>query len=244
MALLGPHFIVGLGNPGQKFERTRHNAGFAVIDAFAAELGVSYWKTAANALVGETRYRGEDIVLAKPQSFMNVSGGPVKGLMGRYGFGIDDVLIVHDELDLPAGVLRFKCGGGHAGHNGLRSLHQSIGPDYARLRIGIGRPPGRMLAHSFVLQQMNAETFGDFEATVARALPLVRSAIEDGLEQAMNEYNRSATEDGPALSERPAPRSRNGTDRLAQPERPEPAHEPAQPEGAENVEGTEEPHEF
>jgi PTH1 family peptidyl-tRNA hydrolase len=194
MALLGPHLIVGLGNPGREYEHTRHNAGFAVIDAFAAELGVSYWKTAAHALVGETNLGGEKIVLVKPQSFMNVSGGPVKSLVSRYGFGLEDVLIIHDELDLPAGTIRLKQGGGHAGHNGLRSLHQSIGSDYARLRIGIGRPPGRMAPANFVLQRMVGEALKEFEVTVADALVVLRATIEDGVVRAMNECNRTAEE--------------------------------------------------
>jgi PTH1 family peptidyl-tRNA hydrolase len=194
MALLGPHLIVGLGNPGLEYERTRHNAGFAVIDAFAAELGVNYWKTAAHALVGETHFAGEKIVLVKPQSFMNVSGGPVKGLLGRYGFTVEDVLIIHDELDLPVGTIRLKQGGGHAGHNGLRSLHQSIGSEYARLRIGIGRPPGRMIPANFVLQRMVGATLEEFEVTIATALPALRAAITDGIVQAMNEYNRTSEE--------------------------------------------------
>jgi PTH1 family peptidyl-tRNA hydrolase len=189
--LPGPHFIVGLGNPGLEYAYTRHNAGFMVIDAFAAELGVSYWKIASNALVGETSYRGEKIVLVKPQSFMNLSGGPVKGLAARYGFSIEDILVIHDELDLPADTIRLKLGGGHAGHNGLRSLHQSIGADYARLRIGIGRPPGRMPPHAYVLERMSASTLEEFEVTCARAVPVVRMVLEEGLARAMSEFNRS-----------------------------------------------------
>jgi PTH1 family peptidyl-tRNA hydrolase len=188
--LLGPPLIVGLGNPGPEYEHTRHNAGFAVVDAYAAELGVNYWRLASNTLVGEGVYRGEKIVLAKPQAFMNLSGGPVKGLLSRYGLDVGDVLVIHDELDLPAGTLRLKLGGGHAGHNGLRSLHQSIGADFARLRVGIGRPPGRMSARAWVLQRMSGEALEDFEVTCARAVPVVRAALEDGLTRAMNEYNR------------------------------------------------------
>jgi PTH1 family peptidyl-tRNA hydrolase len=191
MVLPGPHFIVGLGNPGLPYAHTRHNAGFAVIDAFAAELGVSYWKTASNALVGETNYQGEKIVLVKPQSFMNLSGGPVKGLAARYGFTFEDILVIHDELDLPAGTIRLKLGGGHAGHNGLRSLHQSIGADYARLRIGIGRPPGRMPPHAYVLERMNGSEFEEFEVTCARAVSVVRMVLEEGLARAMSTCNRS-----------------------------------------------------
>jgi PTH1 family peptidyl-tRNA hydrolase len=191
MALFGPHFIIGLGNPGQEYERTRHNVGFAVIDALAAELGVNYWKVASNALVGELSYRGEKIVLAKPQSFMNLSGGPIKGIAGRYGFDVEELLVIHDELDLPDGVVRLKLGGGHAGHNGLRSLHQAIGADYARLRVGIGRPPGRMAPRNYVLQRMSGQELKEFEVTVAYAASMARATLEDGLSKAMNICNRS-----------------------------------------------------
>jgi PTH1 family peptidyl-tRNA hydrolase len=202
--LASPRFIIGLGNPGQEFMQTRHNAGFAVVDALAAELGVSYWKLAANALVAETAYRGEKLVLVKPQSYMNLSGGPVKGLTGRYGFTAEGLLVIHDELDLPAGVIRLKQGGGHAGHNGLRSLHQSVGPAYARLRIGIGRPPGRMPAHTYVLARMSGAVLEDFAVTVASAVPIVQAVLEHGLSQAMNVYNRGESDQRVA--------SRNGED--------------------------------
>jgi PTH1 family peptidyl-tRNA hydrolase len=195
MALLGPRLIVGLGNPGPEYEQTRHYAGFAVIDALAIELGVSYWKVASNALVGELSSQGEKIVLVKPQSFMNLSGGPVKGIAGRYGFHVEDLLVIHDELDLPAGVVRLKLGGGHAGHNGLRSLHQAIGDSYARLRIGIGRPPGRMPPRAYVLQRMGARELEEFEVTIAHAASVARMAIDDGLTRAMNVCNRSGESD-------------------------------------------------
>jgi PTH1 family peptidyl-tRNA hydrolase len=191
MSLSGPHLIVGLGNPGTDFAHTRHNAGFAVIDAFAEELGVNFWKLASNTLVAESTYQGEKILLAKPQAFMNLSGGPVKGLIARYDLALEDLLVIHDELDLPAGTVRLKQGGGHAGHNGLRSLHQSLGGDYTRLRVGIGRPPGRMPAHAFVLQRMSGQQLEDFEVTIARALPILRATLEEGLNSAMNIYHRN-----------------------------------------------------
>jgi PTH1 family peptidyl-tRNA hydrolase len=216
MTLPGPHFIVGLGNPGLEYARTRHNAGFAVIDAFATELGVSYWKMASNTLVGETNYQGEKIVLAKPQSFMNLSGGPVKGLVARYGFTPEDILVIHDELDLPAGTVRLKLGGGHAGHNGLRSLHQSIGADYARLRLGIGRPPGRMPPHAYVLERMNGSEFEEFEVTCARAVSVVRMVLEEGLARAMSACNRSdegdRADNGRRGGHNDDGRSKNGTE--------------------------------
>jgi PTH1 family peptidyl-tRNA hydrolase len=195
MALKGPHIIVGLGNPGREYERTRHNAGFDVVDALAKELGASYWKVVSNTMMAEVGLLDEKIMLVKPQAYMNLSGGPLKGLFGRYGLRIEDMLVIHDELDLPAGTIRLKLGGGHAGHRGLRSTHQSLGPDYARLRIGIGRPPGRMPAHAFVLQKMAGKEFEEYEVTVAQAVPIVRMVVEDGLKMAMNHTNRTSKTD-------------------------------------------------
>ncbi|MDR0350012.1 MAG: aminoacyl-tRNA hydrolase [Coriobacteriales bacterium] len=194
--IIRPRLIVGLGNPGREYEHTRHNAGFATIDAFAAEMGVNYWKIASNALVGEMAFRGEKVVLAKPQSFMNLSGGPVKGLCARYGISPVEVLIIHDELDLPAGVLKLKRGGGHAGHNGLRSLHHSLGADYARLRVGIGRPSGRMPARAYVLQVLRSAELEEFELVCARAASVVLKVLEDGLVRAMNDCNAAPTGEG------------------------------------------------
>ena len=114
--------IVGLGNPGAEYEHTRHNAGFDAIDKIAEEVGVRYWKTECGALTGKGSWRGHDIVLAKPQSYMNVSGGPVKQLCATYGATPADLVIIHDELDIDPGTIRVKFGGGHAGHNGLRSI--------------------------------------------------------------------------------------------------------------------------
>ncbi|MDR1713295.1 MAG: aminoacyl-tRNA hydrolase [Coriobacteriales bacterium] len=179
--LPGPHLIVGLGNPGPEYQNTRHNAGFKVVDVLAEELGVNYWKTAGEALCGETTLSGDKIVLVKPLKFMNLSGGPVKGACKRYGMQVGDLLIIHDELDLPVGTLRFKQGGGHAGHNGLRSIHEAIGPDYARLRVGIGRPPGRMNAADYVLQKLSGEVLEQLDVTAAEAAALTRQAIEQGI---------------------------------------------------------------
>jgi len=195
MALQGPQVIIGLGNPGAEYRDTRHNAGFDVVDVLAETLRVSYWKVVSNALVGETSLRGEKILLIKPQSFMNLSGGPIKGLAGIYGFDSHDILVIHDELDLMAGTLRLKYGGGHAGHRGLRSTSLSMGQDYARLRVGIGRPPGRMPAHAFVLQKMRGAELEEYRAVISRAAQVAVKTIEDGLRAAMNVYNVSEKED-------------------------------------------------
>jgi PTH1 family peptidyl-tRNA hydrolase len=187
--LPGPRLIVGLGNPGDEYRDTRHNAGFKVIDALAEELGVSYWKLRDGALVGEVAYKGEELILAKPQQFMNRSGAPVKGLLSHYGLQPADLLLIHDELDLPPGTLRLKTGGGHAGHNGLRSLHERLGDGYNRLRVGIGRPEGRRPATDYVLQRLSGVTLAELEVTVQQAVPIVLAAIEAGMEAAMSRYN-------------------------------------------------------
>jgi PTH1 family peptidyl-tRNA hydrolase len=184
--------IIGLGNPGAEYEDTRHNAGFRVIDALAEELGARYWKTMGNARVAETGFKGDRVILVKPQSFMNRSGGPVKAVLRQYGPAVSDLLIVHDELDLPAHTLRLKQGGGHAGHNGLRSIIDAIGPDFARLRIGVGRPPGQMPADRFVLQRMNGDALEEFKVTCAQALPIVLAALEDGVPKAMSIHNAAS----------------------------------------------------
>lgn len=174
--------VVGLGNPGPEYATTRHNAGFMVVDALAERYSASYWKSRAGALVAEVEVDGRRVVLAKPQSFMNVSGGPVKKLLELYELVVDDLLVVHDELDIPAGEVRAKVGGGHAGHNGLRSIHEKLGTDaYARIRIGIGRPPGRMPAADYVLQAPRGEDRYNFEAAVERGTELTKVAIEFGM---------------------------------------------------------------
>ena len=118
--------IVGLGNPGEEYEHTRHNAGFDTVDKIASEIGVRYWKNECGALTGKGAYHDIDVVLAKPQSYMNTSGGPVKQLMNAYGVSPDRLVVIHDELDIDPGTIRVKFGGGHAGHNGLRSICEAV----------------------------------------------------------------------------------------------------------------------
>jgi len=181
--------VVGLGNPGAEYAQTRHNAGFRVIDQLAAELGANYWKTGGGALFAEVLYRGTKLVLCKPQRFMNLSGQPVKGMLTRYRATLNNLLVIHDELDLPPGVLRLKQGGGDAGHRGLRSISTTLGSDYTRLRIGIGRPPGQMPAERFVLLGLKGAEADEFDVTIANAVPIVLTVLQDGLVTAMNRFN-------------------------------------------------------
>lgn len=182
--------IVGLGNPGEEYAHTRHNAGFDTVDRIAEEVGVRYWKTECGALTGKGAYHDIDIVLAKPQSYMNTSGGPVKQLCNAYGVSPDHVVVVHDELDIPAGTVRVKFGGGHAGHNGLRSICDKLGTrDWFRVRCGIGRPPGRMNVADYVLSLPKKEAADDFAHACDLASQAALYLIEHGLEKTQQKFN-------------------------------------------------------
>lgn len=177
--------VVGLGNPGPEYESTRHNAGFLVVEQLGEELGASYWKQACGSRVAEVLFEGRTIVLAQPQSYMNTSGGPVKKLLDKYGLSLSELLVIHDELDIPAGTARIKFGGGHAGHNGLRSIIDQCGSkDFGRIRVGIGRPPGRMPVADFVLSTPKKDDAFDFDEAQNAALALVKACLHYGVEQA------------------------------------------------------------
>lgn len=184
------YLIVGLGNPGDEYAHTRHNAGFDVVDAIAEEIGVRYWKTECGALTAKGAWRDHDVVLAKPQSYMNTSGGPVKQLMNVYGVDGEHLIVVHDELDIDPGTVRAKFGGGHAGHNGLRSICDKTGTrDWFRLRVGIGRPPGRMPVADYVLSLPKKEAKEDFDYAVDRGAQAVLFLMENGLEKTQQRFN-------------------------------------------------------
>ena len=184
------YLIVGLGNPGDEYAHTRHNAGFDVVDAIADEIGVRYWKTECGALTAKGAWRDHDVVLAKPQSYMNTSGGPVKQLMNAYGVDGEHLIVVHDELDIDPGTVRAKFGGGHAGHNGLRSICDKTGTrDWVRLRVGIGRPPGRMPVADYVLSLPKKEAKEDFDYAVDRGAQAVLFLMENGLEKTQQRFN-------------------------------------------------------
>jgi PTH1 family peptidyl-tRNA hydrolase len=182
--------VVGLGNPGPEYENTRHNAGFMVVDLLAENLRVSYWKDSAGAKVGVVRFGDDDLVLAKPQTYMNLSGKAVAKLAAQYDVPPSDIIIVHDDLDLPEETVRVKSGGGHGGHNGLRSLTDALGTgDYTRVRIGIGRPPGRQDPAAYVLEPMRRETAEKLADMVPHAAQAVVHVLEHGVDSAMRECN-------------------------------------------------------
>ena len=182
--------IVGLGNPGEEYEHTRHNAGFDTVDKIAAEIGVRYWKNECGALTGKGAYHDIDVVLAKPQSYMNTSGGPVKQLMNAYGVSPDRLVVIHDELDIDPGTIRVKFGGGHAGHNGLRSICDKLGTrDWFRVRCGIGRPPGRMSVADYVLSLPRKDAADDFAQATDLGCEAALFLIEHGLEKTQQKFN-------------------------------------------------------
>lgn len=182
--------IVGLGNPGEEYEHTRHNAGFDTVDKIASEIGVRYWKNECGALTGKGAYHDIDVVLAKPQSYMNTSGGPVKQLMNVYGVSPDRLVVIHDELDIDPGMIRVKFGGGHAGHNGLRSICDKLGTrDWFRVRCGIGRPPGRMPVADYVLSLPKKDAADDFAQATDLGCEAALFLIEHGLEKTQQKFN-------------------------------------------------------
>jgi len=177
--------IVGLGNPGKEYERTRHNAGFWCLERFAAVNGVALRKEAKyQALVGRHGANGAWIVL--PQTFMNLSGKPVQMLAGFFKIAPEEVLVIHDELDFPAGTAKMKQGGGIAGHNGLRDISHRLGShDYWRIRVGIGHPGDKNLVHDYVLQKPSPDDRAAIDSTVAKVADVLPLCLAGDMQAAM-----------------------------------------------------------
>ena len=178
--------VCGLGNPGAEYKLTRHNAGFAVVDALAERMGVRYWKSEAGCDVATLKVRvdGEtrDVLLAKPLSYMNTSGGPLSKLARAHRVSPSEILVVHDEVDLPQGRIQVKFGGGLNAHNGLRSIADKLGTrDFARVRCGIGRPPGKMSVADYALRQLKGSFADEFEVMVQEATDVVERCLREGV---------------------------------------------------------------
>jgi PTH1 family peptidyl-tRNA hydrolase len=185
-----PWLIVGLGNPGDAYAGNRHNAGFMVVDLLAARVGGRFKAHRARADVIEGRLDGARVVLAKPRTFMNEAGGPVAGLTSFFGVQPDQLVVVHDELDLDFEVVRVKSGGGDNGHNGLRSITKSLGTrDYLRVRVGIGRPPGRMDPADFVLRDFSGSERKELGVQLERAADAAGSLLKNGLIDTQNAFH-------------------------------------------------------
>jgi len=182
--------VVGLGNPGAKYAGNRHNVGFLVVDLLAERMGARFKAHKGRADVVEGRLAGQRVVLAKPSSYMNLSGGPVASLRDFFKVPAERIVVVHDELDLPFATLRLKRGGGDNGHNGLRSLTQSLGTkEYLRVRWGIGRPPGRQDPADFVLKDFTAVERKELPFLYDRAADAVEALLTGTLEAAQNVFH-------------------------------------------------------
>jgi len=193
----GPWLVVGLGNPGRGYANTRHNVGYLVVELLAARIGVA-WKrhrtgradTAEGRLGTPGAGATPRVVLARPRAYMNEAGGAVAGVAAYASIGPEHMVAVHDELDLDRGRLRVKFGGGDNGHNGLRSMRKSLGTgDFYRVRVGIGRPPGRQDPADYVLSAWSGAERADRDVVVERAVAAVQTMILSGLEVTQSEFN-------------------------------------------------------
>ncbi|MFF0386948.1 aminoacyl-tRNA hydrolase [Streptomyces sp. NPDC004286] len=190
-----PWLVVGLGNPGPEYAMNRHNVGFMAVDLLAERIGGKFKRSGkAQAQVLEGRIgpvgpANRRVILAKPMSYMNLSGGPVNALRDFYKVPLSQVVAVHDELDIDYGALRLKLGGGDNGHNGLKSMTKAMGADYHRVRFGIGRPPGRMQVADFVLKDFASAERKELGYFVDRAADAVECLVVEGLERAQSAYN-------------------------------------------------------
>jgi PTH1 family peptidyl-tRNA hydrolase len=185
--------LVGLGNPGRKYERTRHNLGFMTIDWIAAENRVKVTTKAYGAFVGEWRVGDERVLLVKPQTYMNRSGESVKSLMHESEVSPEDLVVVYDELDLPFGKIRIRAKGSSAGHRGLHSIIESLsGAPFYRVRVGIGRPPEGIDPADFVLERFSPEELERVEDVIAVAAEAIECLVREGGRRAMDQFNRVA----------------------------------------------------
>lgn len=183
--------VVGLGNPGAQYAGNRHNVGQMVADELASRLGATFksHKTPSRVAEGFVRPGGPKLVVAKPNSYMNTSGGPVSALVKFYGVPPERIIVVHDELDLPFDTVKLKQGGGHGGHNGLRDIAKSQGPDFIRVRVGIGRPPGRQDPADFVLKDFSGTERQSLPNLISDAADAVEAVADDGLLAAQQRFH-------------------------------------------------------
>lgn len=183
--------IIGLGNPGREYRENRHNLGFMLIDRLAVRLNARFTRLQSKALVASTLFQDRKIILAKPQTFMNLSGQSAQGLVHFYKVPLNKILVAHDDLDLPPGAIRIRPDGGSAGQKGMESILERFGTDeFPRLRMGIGRPPGRMSGPDYVLQDFSDSEMALVSETLDRAVEAVLLFVTEGLDAAMNKFNR------------------------------------------------------
>jgi PTH1 family peptidyl-tRNA hydrolase len=182
--------VVGLGNPGAEYARTRHNAGFWLVDELARRFGGTFRSEGKHqAELTRVRIGGEDVWLVKPMTFMNRSGGPVSSVLGFYKFAPAQMLVAHDEIDLPSGTVRLKEAGGHGGHNGLRDIIAAQGDGFWRLRIGVGHPGSKNEVVDFVLTRAGADEQRAIDDTIAAGADAIEEMLRSGAQIAMNKLH-------------------------------------------------------
>ena len=184
------YLIIGLGNPGREYKDTRHNIGFMLIDHIAVRLNARGMKLQSKAIVISALYEERKIILAKPQTFMNLSGQSVQGLLHFYKIPFKNLLIAHDDLDIPLGTIRIRPTGGPGGQRGMASTIEQLGTkDFPRLRLGIGRPPGRMDAKDYVLQDFSKDDMRLLPEILEHGVDAALTFVTHGLNKAMNQFN-------------------------------------------------------
>jgi peptidyl-tRNA hydrolase, PTH1 family len=188
-----PWLVVGLGNPGKEYAANRHNVGFLVADLLASRIGAKFGRSKrshADVAEGRLGFGGPKLILVKPLTYMNLSGAPVSQVAQFFKVPLENVIAVHDELDVPFGQVRVKRGGGEGGHNGLRSMSKSLATkEYARVRFGIGRPPGRQDPADYVLSDFGGAERKELDFLVDRAADVVEAVVTEGVEWAQNKYH-------------------------------------------------------
>lgn len=185
-----PYLIVGLGNKGKEYANNRHNIGFMAVDSFIKKHAITGMKVQGKAIVYTGRVRDQKVIVAKPQTYMNLSGDSVKALASFYKIPLEQLLVVHDDLDLPWGLIRMRPEGGTGGQNGIRSIIERLGTNlFSRLKIGIDRPPGRMDAAAYVLQDLNKAQLEELPGVLEKAVDAIESWLLAGILEAMNRHN-------------------------------------------------------
>ena len=187
--------IVGLGNAGRRYRNNRHNIGFMVVERLAEAYGVSLGRAQQRAVVGNGRIASRHVILAKPQTMMNLSGDAVGPLANYYKIPPANMLVIYDELDLPLGTIRLREKGGSSGHNGMKSIMQQVGNGFPRMRLGIGRPPGRMPPAAYVLQDFGQDDLPLVADVIEEALKAVVTYLTEGIDLAMSRHNRNMNQE-------------------------------------------------
>ncbi|MCC6986107.1 MAG: aminoacyl-tRNA hydrolase [Anaerolineales bacterium] len=190
-----PYLLIGLGNPGREYKDTRHNIGFMLIDHLAEKIGARGMKVQSKAIVTSGLYEERRLILAKPQTYMNLSGQSVQGLLHFYKIPLENLIVAHDDLDIPFGTIRIRPTGGPGGQRGMANTIELLGTkDFPRLRLGIGRPPGRMDPKDYVLQDFSKDDAKLLPEILSRASDAALEFVMNGLNAAMNKYNGDVRE--------------------------------------------------